>query len=100
VTDAAASTPHRVGLANQLRAQLQFFHPGPAGLFADLDAVTSMQFLTRFTSQGRHRLAHPVPARDLAARRRIYRPQGPRPAAPTSRLPRQVRPARTAPQRR
>ena len=42
---------HRVGLANQLRAHLRFFHPGPVGLFADLDAVTSLRFLTRFTSQ-------------------------------------------------
>ena len=42
---------HRVGLANQLRAHLRFFHPGPVGLFADLDAVTSLRFLARFTSQ-------------------------------------------------
>jgi hypothetical protein len=42
---------HRVGLANQLRAHLRFFHPGPVGLFADLDGVTSLQFLGRFTSQ-------------------------------------------------
>jgi transposase len=28
---------HRVGLANQLRAHLRFFNPGPVGLFADLD---------------------------------------------------------------
>jgi transposase len=42
---------HRVGLANQLRAHLRLFHPGPVGLFADLDAVTSLRFLARFTSQ-------------------------------------------------
>lgn len=42
---------HRVGLANQLRAHLRFFHPGPVGLLADLDAVTSLRFLSRFTSQ-------------------------------------------------
>ena len=42
---------HRVGLANQLRAHLRFFHPGPVGLFADLDAVTSLRFLGRFTCQ-------------------------------------------------
>lgn len=42
---------HRVGLANQLRTHLRFFHPGPVGLFADLDAVTSLRFLGRFTSQ-------------------------------------------------
>lgn len=27
---------HRVALANQLRAHLRFFHPGPVGLFAAL----------------------------------------------------------------
>ena len=42
---------HRVGLANQLRAHLRFFHPGPVGLFADLDAVTSLRFLARFACQ-------------------------------------------------
>jgi hypothetical protein len=42
---------HRVALANQLRAHLRFFHPGPVGLFADLDAVTSLRFLGRFTCQ-------------------------------------------------
>jgi transposase len=42
---------HRVGLANQLRAHLRFFHPGPVGLFADLDAVTGLRFLGRFTCQ-------------------------------------------------
>jgi len=40
---------HRVGLVNQLRAHLRFFHPGPVVLFADLDAVTSLRFLCRFT---------------------------------------------------
>ncbi|MBN9103083.1 MAG: IS110 family transposase [Pseudonocardia sp.] len=42
---------HRVGLANQLRAHLEFFHPGPVRLFADLDGITSLRFLARFTSQ-------------------------------------------------
>lgn len=42
---------HRVGPANQLRAHLRFFHPGAVGLFADLDAVTSLRFLGRFTCQ-------------------------------------------------
>ena len=42
---------HRVGLANQLRAHLQTVHPGPVGLFADLDGITSLRFLTQFTSQ-------------------------------------------------
>jgi hypothetical protein len=42
---------HRVGLANQLRAHLEFFHPGPVRLFADLDGITSLRFLTRFTCQ-------------------------------------------------
>jgi transposase len=42
---------HRIGLANQLRAHLQLHYPGPVGLFADLDAVTSLRFLTRFGCQ-------------------------------------------------
>ena len=42
---------HRVGLANQLGAHLRFFHPGPVGLFADLDAIASLRFLGRFTCQ-------------------------------------------------
>jgi hypothetical protein len=42
---------HRIGLANQLRAHLQFFYPGPVGLFTHLDAPTSLRFLTRFTCQ-------------------------------------------------
>jgi transposase len=42
---------HRVGLANQLRAHLEFHYPGPVGLFADLDGITSLRFLTRFGSQ-------------------------------------------------
>jgi len=42
---------HRVGLANQLRAHLEFFYPGPVKLFADLDSITSLRFLTRFTCQ-------------------------------------------------
>ena len=42
---------HRIGLANQLRAHLEFFYPAPVGLFAHLDAPTSLRFLTRFTCQ-------------------------------------------------
>jgi len=42
---------HRVGLANQLRAHLQTFHPGPVGLFSDLDGLTSLRFLTQFPAQ-------------------------------------------------
>ena len=42
---------HRVGLANQLRAHLQAFHPGPVGLFADLDSITSLRFLAAFPAQ-------------------------------------------------
>ncbi len=33
---------HRVGLANQLCAHLEFHYPGPVGLFADLDGVTGV----------------------------------------------------------
>ncbi|WP_308284387.1 IS110 family transposase [Pseudonocardia oceani] len=42
---------HRIGLANQLRAHLEFFYPGPVGLFTHLDAPTSLRFLARFTCQ-------------------------------------------------
>ena len=42
---------HRVGLANQLRAHLQTIHPGPVGLFADLDGITSLRFLAAFPGQ-------------------------------------------------
>jgi transposase len=42
---------HRVGLAYQLRAHLQAFHPGPVGLFADLDSITSLRFVDRFPAQ-------------------------------------------------
>jgi hypothetical protein len=87
---------HRVGLANQLRAHLRFFHPGPVGLFADLDAVTSLRFLGRFTSQDDTDWLTLLPARDLAALRRLHRPQGlhraPRP--PTRRRARRDRPSR------
>jgi transposase len=42
---------HRVGLANQLRAHLESYYPGPVGLFADLDSITRLRFLTRFGCQ-------------------------------------------------
>ncbi len=42
---------HRVGLANQLREHLLSFHPGPVGLFADLDSITSLRFLAAFPDQ-------------------------------------------------
>ena len=40
----------RVALANQLRAELERFWPGPVGLFADLDSPISLAFLARYPS--------------------------------------------------
>jgi transposase len=42
----------RVALANQLRAELERFWPGPIGLFCDLDSPISLAFLTRYPSPG------------------------------------------------
>ena len=38
----------RVALANQLRAELERFWPGPIGLFSDLDSRISLGFLKRY----------------------------------------------------
>jgi len=40
----------RVAMANQLRAELERFWPGPVGLFADLDSPISLAFLARYPS--------------------------------------------------
>ena len=40
----------RVALANQLRAELERFWPGPIGLFAALDGPISLAFLARYPS--------------------------------------------------
>jgi transposase len=40
----------RVAMANQLRAELERFWPGPIGLFNDLDSPTSLAFLQRYPS--------------------------------------------------
>jgi transposase len=40
----------RVALANQLRAELERFWPGPVGLFSDLDSPISLAFLSRYPS--------------------------------------------------
>jgi transposase len=42
---------HRVGAANQLRAHLRAVFPGAAGLFAEIDSLISLAFLTRFPVQ-------------------------------------------------
>ena len=42
---------HRIALANQLRAHLKIYYPGPVGLFCDLDGLTSLKFLDRFPDQ-------------------------------------------------
>jgi transposase len=40
----------RVAVANQLRAELERFWPGPIGLFSDLDSPISLAFLARYPS--------------------------------------------------
>ena len=40
----------RVALANQLRAELERFWPGPIGLFSALDSRISLAFLARYPS--------------------------------------------------
>ena len=40
----------RVALANQLRAELERFWPGPIGVFSDLDSPISLAFLARYPS--------------------------------------------------
>lgn len=42
----------RVGLANQLRAELERSWPGAVGLFADIDSPISLAFLARYPSAG------------------------------------------------
>ena len=51
----------RVALANQLRAELERFWPGPIGLFSDLDSPISLAFLERYPS--------PADARGLGEQR-------------------------------
>ncbi len=48
-------------LANQLRAELERFWPGPIGLFSDLDSLISLAFLKRYPS--------PADARGLGEQR-------------------------------
>src|SRR5450432_3461867 len=40
----------RVALANQLRAELERFWPGPVGLFSSIDSPISLAFLARYPS--------------------------------------------------
>ncbi len=51
----------RVALANQLRAQLEAFWPGAAGIFAEVDSAICLAFLERYPS--------PEDARSLGAKR-------------------------------
>jgi hypothetical protein len=47
----------RVAMANQLRAELERFWPGPIGLFNDLDSPISLAFIERYPSpKDAHRL--------------------------------------------
>jgi transposase len=57
----------RVSLCNQLRAELERFWPGAAGLFNDLDSPISLAFLERYPSPiDAHRLGEKTLARFLA----------------------------------
>jgi transposase len=40
----------RIGLANQLRALLESFWPGAAGVFADIDSLISLAFIQRYAT--------------------------------------------------
>jgi transposase len=51
----------RVAPANQLRAELERFWPGPIGLFGDLDSPISLAFIARYPS--------PADARGLGEKR-------------------------------
>ena len=51
----------RVALANELRAQLQCFWPGAAGVFAEIDSPIALAFLKRYPT--------PAAARGLGAQR-------------------------------
>lgn len=57
----------RVGLANQLRALLESFWPGAAGLFADIASPIALAFLERYpTPESAHRLGEKRMAAFLA----------------------------------
>ncbi|RYY06269.1 MAG: IS110 family transposase, partial [Alphaproteobacteria bacterium] len=43
----------RIGMANQLRAQMEHVLPGVIGLFRDIDSAITLAFLTRFPTQAR-----------------------------------------------
>jgi transposase len=43
----------RIGMANQLRAQLEHVLPGAIGLFRDIDSAITLAFLIRFPTQAR-----------------------------------------------
>src|SRR6202034_1153017 len=53
----------RVAMANQLRAELERFWPGPIGLFNDLDSRISLALLERYPS--------PQDARGLGEKRLV-----------------------------
>lgn len=59
----------RVGLVNQLHAQLERVFPGAIGLFARLDSDVAIAFLRRYPTQ--HAAAKLTPARFAAFLRRI-----------------------------
>jgi transposase len=63
----------RVALANQLRAELERFWPGPIGLFAALDSPISLAFLARYPSPND---AHALGEKRLAAFFKAHRYSG------------------------
>src|SRR3954470_17649243 len=92
----------RVGLVNQLRAELERCFPGAIGLFARLDSDVALAFLRRYPTQhAATRLtqarfappptppppepAHPSPLRRVLATHRLLRPQARRRALHTGR---------------
>ena len=77
---------HRVALANQLREHLNRVFPGAVGLFADLDSVISMTFLTRYDRQDRADWLTPQTTGRLAGLGGLHRRHRPHsPARPPDR---------------
>ena len=69
---------HRLGLANELRAQLECFWPGAAELFCEIDSPISLAFLKRYPAPAD---THGLGEQRLAAFLRRHRYTGNRTAA-------------------
>jgi transposase len=87
---------HRIGLQKS-SARPSFLPPGPVGLFADLDAVTSLRFLGRFTSRADADWLTPSRLATCCAASATPVAKTPARCTPTSPRPRPARPARPAP---